>query len=88
MKVALTAIALAASLLAPADVSAQTADDVKWINECIRDNRDQGAKAEVVRIYCTCMNNKMSDNETRSISQWEKVNPKARAACDKEAGWK
>jgi hypothetical protein len=34
------------------------------------------------------MNNKMSDNETRSISQWEKANPKARAACDREAGWK
>jgi hypothetical protein len=34
------------------------------------------------------MNEKMDDNETRSISQWEKSNPRARAACDKESGWK
>ena len=88
MKALLTAIVVAASVLAAGGASAQTADDIKWINECIRDNRDQGAKAEVVRVYCTCMNNKMSDNETRSISQWEKANPKARAACDREAGWK
>ena len=88
MKAALAALAVAASVAAVGPVAAQTADDIKWINECIRDNRDQGAKAEVVRVYCTCMNNKMSDNETRSISQWEKANPKARAACDREAGWK
>jgi hypothetical protein len=30
----------------------------------------------------------MSDSETRTISQWEKANPKAMAACEKEAGWK
>ena len=47
-----------------------------------------GASAEVVRKYCICMNEKMDSNETRSISQWEKANPAARAACDKESGWK
>jgi hypothetical protein len=26
--------------------------------------------------------------ETRSITEWEKSNPRARAACDKESGWK
>ena len=34
------------------------------------------------------MNNKMSSNETRSITQWEKANPKASEACGREAGWK
>jgi hypothetical protein len=34
------------------------------------------------------MNNKMENNETRSITQWEKANPAAQAACDKESGWK
>jgi hypothetical protein len=34
------------------------------------------------------MNEKMDENETRSISEWEKANPRARAACDKESGWK
>lgn len=63
-------------------------DDTKWINQCIKDNKDEGAKASVVKAYCECMNNKMDDNETRSISQWEKANPNAMKACEKEAGWK
>ena len=41
-----------------------------------------------MRKYCICMNEKMDDNETRTISQWERANPKAMADCDKEAGWK
>ena len=63
-------------------------DDVKWINQCIKDNKDEGAKPEVVRKYCECMNDKMDDNETLSITQWEKKNPKAREECSKKAGWK
>ncbi len=62
-------------------------DDVKWINECIQDNKGGAAEA-VIRKYCMCMNEKMDNNETRSITQWEKANPRARAACDKESGWK
>jgi hypothetical protein len=38
--------------------------------------------------YCTCMNNKMSDDETQSITQWEKTHVAERKACDREAGWK
>lgn len=64
-----------------------TADDLKWINQCISDNKG-GAKEDVIRKYCICMNEKMDNNETRSISEWEKSNPRARAACDKESGWK
>lgn len=67
---------------------AATTDDVKWINQCVSDNKNEGAKAEVVLKYCTCMNNKMSDNETQSITQWEKTHVAERKACDAEAGWK
>ena len=66
---------------------AATTDDVKWINQCVADNKG-GASSEVVLKYCTCMNNKMSDNETQSITQWEKTHVAERKACDKEAGWK
>ncbi|SFJ67913.1 hypothetical protein SAMN05216304_111139 [Bosea sp. OK403] len=66
---------------------AQSADDAKWVGQCLIDNAG-GAAEPIVRKYCVCMNNKMSDNETRSITQWEKSNPAARAACDKEAGWR
>lgn len=51
-------------------------------------NRNEGAKAEVVRKYCECMNNKMDSNETRSVSQWEKANPGAMQDCERQAGWK
>jgi hypothetical protein len=34
------------------------------------------------------MNEKMSNNETKSITEWEKTHPVERAACDKESGWK
>lgn len=88
---------LAASLAACAIVGAMigtgstanaaTTDDVKWINQCVRDNKGD-APAAVVLKYCTCMNNKMSDNETQSITQWEKTHVAERKACDKEAGWR
>jgi hypothetical protein len=65
-----------------------TADDLKWINQCIGDNKDQGAKSDVVRKYCICMNEKMDNNETQSITQWEKTHAKERKECDRVAGWK
>lgn len=67
---------------------AATTDDVKWINQCVTDNKDEGAAAPVVLKYCTCMNNKMSNNETRSITQWEKTHATERHACERQAGWK
>lgn len=66
---------------------AQSADDRKWVNRCLSDNKEAKVAIAVVTTYCTCMNNKMSDNETRSITQWEKANPNARRACEQEAGW-
>lgn len=63
------------------------AEDEKRIAQCIADNKNEGAKREVVQKYCACMNRKMG-NETLSISTWEDKNPDAMKACDKESGWK
>jgi hypothetical protein len=69
-------------------VNAQmTQDDLKWVNRCIADNKGL-TSADVIRKYCICMNEAMDDNETRSITQFEKANPKIRAKCDKVSGWK
>jgi hypothetical protein len=92
MKSVLTLVAAAAvfvtmSSFHPA-LAQQNADDVKWITECVSDNKDEGQTAPVILGYCTCMNNKMSSNETRSITQWEKSNPRAVEACARQAGWK
>jgi len=86
----LTLSMLLAGSIASTGVLAQSMneDDFKWINQCIRDNRDEGASAAVVRAYCVCMNEKMDSNETRSITQWEKSNPSARRACERQAGWR
>jgi hypothetical protein len=85
-----TAVLLAlGSLMAATAAFGQpmNADDLKWINQCINDNKG-GASAEIVRKYCICMNEKMDNNETQSITQWEKTHPAERAACDKASGWK
>ena len=87
MKATAFVFAVAALAVAGNAAFAATTDDVKWINQCVADNRG-GAAAEVVLKYCTCMNNKMSDNETQSITQWEKTHVAERKACDREAGWK
>ena len=84
-------LTLIAALVAAAPAQAQrmNADDMKWINQCIDDNRSEaGGTPQIVRAYCMCMNEKMDDGETLSITAWEKKNPKAQAACDKESGWK
>jgi hypothetical protein len=88
MKMIAALMALAGLMAgSPALAQTMTADDMKWINQCINDNKGATSDA-IIRKYCTCMNDKMDNNETRSISVWEKANPKARAACDKESGWK
>ena len=75
-------------LLTGSGVAMADADDKKWIAQCIKDNKNEGAKEEVVYKYCDCMNDQMSSAETRSITQWEKANPKVAEACSKKAGWK
>ena len=88
MKFPTIVLLVAVSMLASSTGLAQLSKvDVKWINQCIADNK--GAAADgVIRKYCMCMNEKMDDNETQSITQWEKTHPKERQACDKESGWK
>jgi hypothetical protein len=87
IKLIAATVALAAAVVTIESGSAETVDDRKWVNQCIRDNKGL-ASAAVVLKYCVCMNDKMDDNETRTISQWEKANPKARAECDRISGWK
>jgi hypothetical protein len=88
MKTLLLALATVA-VLSSSSAFAQkvNADDLKWVNKCIDDNKG-GAEASIIRKYCICMNEKMDDNETQSISTWEKSHPTERVACDKESGWK
>lgn len=80
---------MAASLLCFASVPAAWAnsDDAAWISRCVSDNSDQNQSDATIAAYCSCMDNKMSSNETRSITTWEKSHPKAQEACSSEAHW-
>ena len=80
-------LAIIASMFA-SSLAFAGSDDAKWVAKCISDNKDEKVSIEVITKYCTCMNNKMDDNETLSITAWEKTHPTERAACDKESGWK
>ena len=87
MKRTISALLAASAVFAFGQAQAAT-DDQKWIARCISDNKGEGAAPAVVRKYCECMNNEMSDAETLSITAWEKKNPKVRDMCSKKAGWK
>jgi hypothetical protein len=80
----LATIVVSFTICAPAFAGS---DDAKWVAQCIRDNQDAKVSIEVITKYCTCMNNKMDESETLSITQWEKKHPAEMAACDKESGW-
>ena len=85
---ALVVVAALSGLTATVTPAFADADDAAWIKKCVSDNKREGATPEVVAAYCSCMNGKMSSNETLSVSAWEKTHPAEMAACDKEAGWK
>ena len=87
-KLAIFAVFSALTAVMAVPAAAQTTDDVKWINQCVGDNKDEGQTQQVVLSYCTCMNNEMGNNESRSITQWEKANPRKMEMCSTKAGWK
>jgi len=90
MKFAVAALLIAApfvmtSVAGPAFAGS---DDAAWIKRCVSDNSDQNQTPEVLATYCSCMNDKMSDSETLSITAWEKSHPAEEKACSTQAGWK
>ncbi|MGE5503546.1 MAG: hypothetical protein ACM31L_03900 [Actinomycetota bacterium] len=87
MKLMIGTACFALALLANGAVFAGS-DDAKWVAKCVSDNSDAKVSQEVVAKYCACMNSKMDDNETQSISTWEKTHQTEMKACEREAGWK
>lgn len=62
--------------------------DARWVDECVRDSAGYIFTSERVKVmYCSCMVSRMSDNETRSVSEWEQANPRIRDDCARRAGW-
>ncbi len=88
MKISIAILSVAASTLIASSATAQRqTDDVRWVNQCVRDSASYPVSEQVKVMYCTCMVGKMSNNETRSVTQWERANPVARDDCAKRAGW-
>jgi hypothetical protein len=86
---AIAYLSLAITALMAGDAAAQNrqTDDVRWVNQCVRDSAGYPVSEQVKIMYCTCMVARMSDNETRSVSQWEQANPRIRDDCARRAGW-
>jgi hypothetical protein len=84
MKYAIKILGLGACLIAG---TAAANDDVKWVNKCIADSAGIKGTMQQKTMYCSCMVGKMDDNETRSVTQWEKANPAAMKDCEKRSGW-
>ena len=80
-------LAIGALLVGGAAAQQRQSDDVRWVNQCVRDSASYNVSQQVKVMYCTCMVGKMSDNETRSVTQWEQANPAARDDCARRAGW-
>jgi hypothetical protein len=89
MKVGIAMLYAAVSTLIVGSATAQQrqTDDVRWVNQCVRDSASYSVSEQVKIMYCTCMVSKMSNNETRSVTQWEQANPAARDDCARRAGW-
>ena len=68
--VSVTIVLLGIGFAATATPALADADDAAWIKKCVGDNKREGATPEVVAAYCSCMNGKMSSNETLSITAW------------------
>jgi hypothetical protein len=86
MKPIIVALLLTGSLFVSNAALADQAD-AQWVARCVSDNQRGSPPVEVITKYCTCMNGKMSSDETQSVSTWEKTHPTEMAACDKESGW-
>jgi hypothetical protein len=90
MKALIVALLLVGSAMSSsAFAQAMNQDDLRWVNQCIRDNQGEpGGTPAVIRAYCICMNEKMDSNETRSITVWERANPGARRDCERQSNWR
>ena len=80
--------ALSTLVVMSAQPAMANADDAKWIGKCVAYNQDQGQTQGVIAAYCACMNDQMSEDETQSITEWEKSHKKEADMCSKKAGWK
>jgi hypothetical protein len=88
MKKILAAFSITLLILVSGQAVATPEEDATWIAQCEKDNAKEGAAAGTVTKYCSCMNGKMSDEEKKSITEWEKTHKAEMKACEVEAGWK
>ena len=86
MKPIAYALLLAGSVLASTAAYADRAD-AQWVARCVSDNQRGNATVEQIAKYCTCLNGKMDDNETLSVTAWEKSHPTEMKMCERESGW-
>jgi hypothetical protein len=82
------ALACTALLASAAAAPAFESDDAAWIRRCVSDNASAGQGPETLAVYCGCMNDKMPNDETLSITAWEKTHRTEQETCSTLAKWR
>ncbi len=78
------ALCLAGSVLASGTARADSEDKL-WVAQCIRDNAGSEAPTAALLKYCSCMTNKMDDDENKQVKEWEESHSAEKAACVQRA---
>jgi hypothetical protein len=87
MKLAAITLCVAAmAVFGKAALAQQLHEDyLTWLHQCTQDKK-AGTSDQVILRYCICfVNLKVGNNEIRSVTEWEKANPEARRACERES---
>lgn len=61
--------------------------EVRLVNQCVRYSAPYPVSEQIKTMYCKCMVTRIPDGETRSVTQFERVNPTIRDDCARRAGW-
>ncbi len=81
------AILLIAGTVCLSGAARADSEDKLWIAQCVRDNAGAEVATPALLKYCKCMTNKMSDEETLSVTEWEPTHPGEKTACRTKAKW-
>ena len=85
MRVFAVALCLAGSVFINGAARADFEEKL-WVAQCVRDNAGSEASTKALVKYCSCMNNKMDDEETKSVTDWAISHPDEKAVCETNAG--
>ena len=62
-------------------------EDQLWTAQCVRDYASSEVATTVLLKYCMCMTDKMDDEETKPVIEWEQAHSAEKASCMAKVRW-